>query len=234
MSNNYFAITPTGCRPEGLALLAEYLDAQTHPGPLIWIVVDDCDPPTRVPRTRAGITVELVRPDWRWEPGENTQARCMAEGLKWVGFEDRVMVLEDDDIYLPGHVSNVLSWLERAELVGERDSRYYNVATSRWRVLPGKYHASMCSVACKGAATDHLLQLCQGGGKMLDMRLWRTFNGPKKLLDTHNVIGIKGLPGRPGIGVGHRRNFGTPDMDDHLRVWAGEYADNYDIFRRAA
>jgi len=234
MSNNYFAITPTGCRPEGLSLLGEYLDAQTISDPVIWVIVDDCDPPTRVPRTRAGITVELVRPEWRWEPGQNTQAECMAEGLKLAESGDRVMVLEDDDVYLPGHVLNVLSALEGADLVGERDSRYFNVATRRWRVLPGRYHTSMCSVGIKGAAIDHLAELCRRGGKMLDTRLWRSFPGSKVLLDTHNVVGIKGLPGRPGIGVGHRDNFGTPDTTDKLNDWIGDYADNYEIFRRAA
>lgn len=228
-------LTPTGMRPEGLALLGEYLNAQTYEGPLIWTIVDDCDPSTRIPRMRKGITVNVIRPGWRWQPGKNTQARCMALGLiGLVGLNDAVIILEDDDVYLPEHVSNVLSWLERVDLVGERDSCYYNVATRRWRVLPGKYHASMCSVACKGRATDLLLKLCQTGSKMLDMRLWRTFDGLKELLDSHNVVGIKGLPGRPGIGVGHRNGFGTVDTDDHLRIWAGGYADNYDIFRRAA
>ena len=234
MSNNYFAITPTGCRPEGLSLLGEYLDTQTVSAPVIWIIVDDCDPQTRVPRTRAGITVELVRPDWRWKPGQNTQAACMAEGLKLVGFEDRVVVLEDDDVYLPEHVGNVLRSLERVDLVGERDSRYFNVATGRWRVLPGRYHASMASVGTKGRATAYLQEVCEAGGKMLDAKLWRSFAGSKLLLDTHNVVGIKGLPGRPGIGIGHRDNFGSPDANGTLRTWIGDYADNYEIFRRAA
>ncbi len=232
---NVYALTPTGMRPEGLALLGEYLNAQTYKGTLTWVIVDDCDPGTRVPRMRKGITVDVVRPGWRWQPGENTQARCMALGLAGrVGINDAVIILEDDDVYLPEHVSNMLFWLEKADLVGERDSWYYNVTTGRWRILPGKFHASLCSVACKGQATDHLLRLCQGGGKMLDMRLWRTFAGPKKLLDSHNVIGIKGLPGRPGIGVGHRDRFGSIDVNNTLQTWIGDYADNYSIFGRAA
>ncbi len=231
---NVYALTPTGSRPEGLALLGEYLNAQTYTGMLTWVIVDDCDPVTRVPRMQANIEVKMIRPDWRWIPGQNTQSACMAAGLSLPGFEDAVIILEDDDVYLPDHISNVLSWLKRADLVGERDSCYYNVATGRWRVIPGKYHASMSSVACKGWATDHLLRLCQGGGKMLDMRLWRTFDGSKALLNTHNVIGIKGLPGRPGIGVGHRNRFGTPDINNTLQTWIGDYACNYDIFRRAA
>jgi len=229
-----YALTPTGMRPEGLALLGEYLSAQTYSGPLAWIIVDDCDPGTRVPRMRADITVELVRPGWRWEPGMNTQAACMAAGLALPGFDDAVIIMEDDDVYLPDHASNVLGSLKDVDLVGERDSCYYNVATGRWRTLPGRYHASMCSVACKGKATEHLLRLCEAGGKMLDARLWQAFDGTKRLLDSRNVIGIKGLPGRPGIGVGHRVNFGKPDRDDRLHVWAGDYANNYDIFRRAA
>jgi len=231
---NVYALTPTGMRPEGLALLSEYLNAQTYQGPLTWIIVDDCDPGTREPCMRDGIAVHTIRPEWRWQSGDNTQAACMAAGLTLPGVDDAIVILEDDDVYLPDHVLNVLDGLKRADLVGERDSCYYNVATGRWRVLGGKYHASMCSVGCKGWATDHLLRLCQGGGSMLDMRLWRTFDGSKKLFKSHNVIGIKGLPGRPGIGVGHRNRFGQPDTNNTLRTWIGDYANNYDIFRRAA
>jgi hypothetical protein len=158
----------------------------------------------------------------------------LVEGLALAGFEDRVVILEDDDVYLPGHVLNVLSALEGADLVGERESRYFNVASGRWRVLPGTYHASLCSVGTKGPATERLRELCRGGGRMLDMRLWRSFTGPKALLETHNVVGIKGLPGRPGIGVGHRDGFGTLDNGSKLQTWVGDYAQNYEIFRRAA
>ena len=231
---NVYAITPTGARPEGLALLGEYINAQNYCGKLTWVVVDDCDPVTRMPKMRAGIRTITIDPDWVWRPGMNTQAACMTAGLARVPDDAILFNLEDDDIYLPNHFDNMLEVMTRAELAGERDSRYYNVKTGKWRVLKGTIHASMASTVCRGQALQDLKKLCASGmRKMLDVNLWRNFKGPKMLLDSHNVVGIKGLPGRPGIGVGHRNNFGSVDIDDRLVMWAAQYADNYHIFREA-
>ena len=79
-----------------------------------------------------------------------------------------------------------------------------------------------------------LRELCNNGvRRMLDFHLWKTFKGDKRLMHSHNVVGIKGLPGRPGIGVGHRRNFGTVDVENKLREWACPYEENYLIFKEA-
>lgn len=231
---NIYALTPTGSRPEGLALLGEYLNAQTYQGPLTWIIVDDCLPATRIPRVRAGIKVIAVHPRRQWQPGTSTQAASMAAGLEHVPEDAVLFVLEDDDVYLPGYIETMLEAMETLHLAGERHARYYNVATGRCRAIRGKIHSSMASTVCKGGALALLRSLCKGGlTRMLDVNLWKQFKGSKRLMDTDNVVGIKGLPGRPGIGVGHRDRFGVVDTSDTLRQWAGDYADNYSIFRGA-
>ena len=165
----------------------------------------------------------------------NTQIACMNAGLDRVPEDATLLILEDDDAYLPDYISTMLNAMAFSELVGERDARYYNVATGKWRILKGKFHSSLASTACRGEALQVLKFLCGGGmRRMLDVTLWKTFQGEKKLLSDHNVIGIKGLPGRAGIGVGHRSNFGCPDIGDMLGAWAGQYAKNYRIFRGAS
>jgi hypothetical protein len=229
-----YLLTPTGARPDGMALLAGYINAQTWQGEAHWIVVDDCDPATPAPAIRAGIDVEIVRPYWRWQPGMNTQAACMAAGLARIPDGATCIVLEDDDAYLPAHVATLLAALERAELVGERLARYYNVATRRWKVIPGTYHSSLAATGCRGAGLRHLRRICAAGSKRIDMDLW-TQGCTRQLLSTGNVVGIKGLPGRGGIGVGHRETFGDPDPSGGVLVdWLGAArAAAYDQFRRA-
>jgi hypothetical protein len=227
-------LTPTGGRPEGLALLAGYLNTQTWQGAARWLVVDDCDPATPAPLVRAGIEVEVMRPAWRWQPGMNTQATCMAAGLSCIEPGDTCIVLEDDDAYLPGHVAGVLAALERAELAGERVARYYNVATGRCREIPGQFHASLASTAVRARALALLREVCAAGSRRIDMDLWRAFTGRKVLLDSQNVVGIKGMPGRGGIGVGHRDTFGDPDPSGQvLAEWLGAGAETYRRYRRA-
>jgi len=231
---NVYALTPTGNRPQGLALLGEYLNAQTYRGELTWVVVDDCYPFTHVPKMRPGIRTEVIYPEWLWAPGMNTQSISMAAGLEHVPTDAALLVLEDDDVYLPNHVSNLLQALETSELAGEKVSRYYNVATGTHRVLPGTRHASMASSGVRGRGLNVLKTICRSHKTRLDFTLWQSFVGVKRLLNTANVVGIKGLPGRPGIGVGHRRNFGRPDDGSVLREWIGDLAHNYGIFREVA
>lgn len=229
-----YLLTPTGGRPEGLALLASYIDAQTWDGEARWIVVDDCDPATPAPVVRAGIEVEVVRPAWRWQLGMNTQAASMVAGLQLVPEDATLLLLEDDDLYLPDHIGNMLAALQRAELVGEKTARYYNVATRRWQVIPSVRHASLAATGCRGAGLLHLRRICAAGSKRIDMDLW-TQGCTRQLLSTGNVVGIKGLPGRGGIGVGHRETFGDPDPSGGVLVdWLGAArAAAYDRFRRA-
>lgn len=230
-----YLLTPTGGRPEGMALLARALNAQTYAGPARWIIVDDCDPATPVPAVRPGIEVEVVRPAWRWQPGMNTQAASMSAGLARVPAEAMLVVLEDDDAYLPQHLVTVLAALEAAELAGERVARYYNVATSRCRALPGQFHASLASTAARGRALAMLREVCAAGSRRIDMDLWRGFSGRKALLGSLNVVGIKGMPGRGGIGVGHRDSFGDPDPSGQvLAEWLGAGAEAYRRYRRAS
>jgi hypothetical protein len=89
--------------------------------------------------------------------------------------------------------------------------------------MPGTDHASLGATALRGSAIDLLRRICAKGSRIIDVDLWRDFNGAKTLLESRTVVGIKGLPGRAGIGVGHRKSFGTPDDDGHvLRGWIGD------------
>lgn len=230
-----YLLTPTGGRPEAFALLVRYVATQSYTGPMHWIVVDDCEPETEMPeRLPWHLRIQYVRPDWRWQPGQNTQAACLLEGLRYVPLDATLLIMEDDDVYLPAHVANMAQALENYELVGEGVARYYNISTQRQRTLPSARHASLAATGVRGSALSALWAVCGAAKKGIDFKLWQTFKGPKKLLDTANVVGIKGLPGRAGIGVGHRRDFGITDKSDVLGAWIGKHrAMSYDQFRSA-
>ena len=223
MSVPLFVVTPTGGRHQGLRLLARYIEEQAYREPLTWLICDDVNPATPVPVMRDGITVESIRPAWRWHPGDNTQARNMTALLERVPGGAIVIVAEDDDVYLPQHFGTMLAALDTAELAGQRVSLYYNVETRKYRGMPGSVHASLGATALRGSAIGLLRHVCAAGSCYIDLDLWRGFRGQKMLLESRTVVGIKGLPGRSGIGVGHRKSFGTPDNDGHvLRHWIGE------------
>lgn len=222
-------LTATGARPAAWALCERWMRAQDYRGPVRWIVVDDGPEPQPVTFMRPGWTVEVIRPEPFWEPGQNTQTRNLLAGLAVVDDGAGLVIVEDDDWYAPAWLSVAEQKLRQAELIGEVCSRYFNVATRIGRQLTNRNHASLCCTAVRGAAIDALRDSCRAGVKFVDLRLWREFRGRKRLFGTHHVVGIKGLPGRTGIGVGHRETFtGVADRSGRLlRAWIGEDARVY-------
>lgn len=221
-------LTATGARPAAWALCERWMARQDYAGPVRWIIVDDGPEPQPVTFRREGWQLLLVRPSPHWAPGQNTQARNLLKGLAAVGPEERLVIIEDDDWYAPDWLTTVAAELEHAELVGEHRARYYNVEQRRGRQLANTGHASLCSTAMRGSALRDFADTCRSRPKFIDLELWRRARG-RRLLGGHRVVGIKGLPGRGGIGMGHDPDFkGEADVSGALlRRWIGEDAEVY-------
>ena len=142
-----------------------------------------------------------------------------------------MLIIEDDDHYAPTWLSTAAAALEHADLVGETRARYYNVTTQRWREHGNETHASLCATGVTGAAVGMLRGCCLVPTQFIDIVLWGKYLGPRQLFEGHQVTGIKGLPGRQGIGVGHRQDFARASYPDpgaeKLRAWLGGDADVY-------
>jgi hypothetical protein len=215
-------VTPTGGRAEAFAFLADDMRAQTYAGPVQWVIVDDCDPPTivdpRAFRARfAPWVVEIVRPSPRWTPGRGpTLTRNLIEGLT-AARGTHVLPIEDDDVYLPDYLSNMRTLLSRADLCGQVPARYYNVAERLYREMERGAHASLCQTGFHRRLAERVTELCRGSMPSIDIALWRTGG---QLSPGGDVVSIKGMPGRPGIGVGHRPPPGSGTFDPELRQLA--------------
>jgi hypothetical protein len=202
--------------------------AQDYTGPVHWVIVDDGAMPQDTDFKRDGWMLEIVRPTPHWVEGMNTQARNLLAGLDCVAPDSRLVIIEDDDHYKPDWLSKCAGYLEKAELVGEHQARYYNLATRTGRQLTNTQHASLCSTAMRGEALASFRAACERSPKFIDLDLWKSH--PNRALFTgQSVTGIKGLPGRGGIGMGHANTFrGQSDASgDLLRKWIGDDARHY-------
>lgn len=220
-------LTATGARPAAFALCERWMAAQDYAGPVTWIIVDDGPEPQTVTFKRPGWRLVVIRPSPLWQPGQNTQARNMLKGLEVVDPAHPLAVIEDDDHYATDWLTTVAREIKQGELVGECRARYYNIGTRKGRELDNVRHASLCSTAMRGKAVDAFRSACIKAPKFIDLHLWRSFKG--QLFGGHRVVGIKGLPGRGGIGIGHRDTFtGKHDPDGALlRSWIGDDARFY-------
>ncbi|WP_267126436.1 glycosyltransferase family A protein [Xanthomonas sacchari] len=222
-------LTATGARPDAWRLCERWMCAQDYPDPVRWIVVDDGPSAQTIGFVRDGWHLEVVRPSPAWEVGQNTQARNLLAGLEAVASAERVVIVEDDDWYAPDWLSHVASELESADLVGECRARYYNIRSRLARQMSNNAHASLCSTAVKGEGIEALREACRRQPKFIDLELWRHARYGR-VFSGHRVVGIKGLPGRLGIGIGHVHQFtGQYDVDGAiLRAWVGQDAALYE------
>lgn len=222
-----WVLTPTGGRPVAWALAERWMRRQTVQ-PHAWVIVDDCLPEQEV--NAPGAVVIRRRPQWR--PGTCTQARNLLEGIGYLerhaATEDVVAVWEDDDWYAPDYLETVLRWVETADLVGEGCARYYHIGAQRYHVHRNTGHASLCSTAFRvGPVLPLLRAICQRQPPMVDLQLWATAVSRRVVTPAALVVGVKGLPGRAGIGAGHRMRTGHQHDPDGavLREWVGEDAE---------
>lgn len=214
-------LTATGCRPQAWSLCERWMKAQTYRGPVRWVIVDDGEEPQPITFERDGWELEVIRPQPFWQPGQNTQARNLLAGLARIDRAGVLVVIEDDDHYSPEWLSIVEKRMKLAELVGEIPSRYFNVATMRGKECGNVHHSSLCSTAMRGAAIDRFAEVCVSSPKFIDLQLWK-HHPSRRVFGGTSVTGIKGMPGRAGIGMGHRPHFGINDPGARqLRNWVG-------------
>lgn len=205
MTSKTVLITPTGERPEAFSKCVEHMSSQDYNGSVTWIIVDDGREPTNIPEGINDWEIVHLRPEPFWEPGQNTQARNILAGLEFVENDDRVIIIEDDDYYAPWWIRQCNIWLNSHDLVGEAPSLYRHLNGTE-KKMNNTTHASLCSTGMKGSGVNTLRRVLQRTPKLIDVNLWRNHGTKTKKIYPFKggVIGIKGYPGRPGIGVGHK------------------------------
>ena len=223
-------ITCTGGRPDAFRLCERRICNQTYRRSLQWIVVDDVDP-----RTITNFFQEVIRPEMLWD-GRHTLSRNLRLALKKVR-EEKVLFIEDDDYYAPGYVARMVEELDHYLLVGEAPARYYNVATTQYLRLSNNSHASLCQTGIQSLLIEKFLGFCTDDRKFVDIDFWHSVERNLSILPTENSVGIKGMPGRGGIGMGHSPSpaWATDLSGAVLEEWVGPLASKtYMSFRKAA
>lgn len=231
MTKGISLVTPTGGRKESLQRCVKYVERLIKPVdvPIEWIIVNDSeyqDSYKTKTKTRINdIDIYAVQPFHIWSPGKNTQALNLLEACKHINY-DYVIFIEDDDWYSPNHLINLYENLSDVDLVGENPSRYYHVPSKSYRIMNNDRHTSLCQTGMKSTIIERLTRVCHRRPDLIDWHLWQTVC-TKKVLETQNCVGMKGLPGRPGIGIGHtpQRSLQSWTKDSDLSVlsqWIGD------------
>ena len=218
------AITCTGDRNVVFKFCEMWMSRQTKL-PDQWIIVDDGKGPTEV--VFNGCNVQYIRREPKMDDPPHTLGLNLCTALPHVK-GDKVIFIEDDDYYKPQYIEKMDQWLDKSNICGQPNAIYYNLKYRWWQKHPNTKHASLCQTGIRRDLIRFLIPLCEDNLRYIDIDLWRIVQGRKYLdMGERLCVGLKGLPGRGGIGMGHDdHDTNDPDYSKFI-TFLGEDADVY-------
>ena len=240
-------ITPTGDRPVSFALTAEFVLHQVIKESIQWIIIDDGTTPAtqqflfnfRGFPSHVTIDYHYRTPMPEKETGKfspKSLAANLLEAIPRVRGE-YVFIMEDDDWYSPLYFHDGLEKLKTYNATGPIWQCYYNLEQLTYKVLKNK-GSSLCSTCFKADLLPIFREVCRTcygtNFKGIDYSFWKELDsrGICTFIDEAHrylCVGMKSLPGRKGIGIGHEGRKFYPDPEGKkLREWVGEaWANRY-------
>jgi len=232
-------ITPTGFRRQQIELCNKWMRRQTYTGEVLWLIIDDANPVTT---EKVGLnfpdnwTIEKIYPKPAWKPGWNTQGRNISEGVNRLPEDiEAIFIIEDDDYYKPQYLERMMFHLGDNLAIGETHTIYYNVFWRRYFVNPNVTHVSLFQL-CFRPELLPVFRSCYNE-QFIDFIFYQRLyeRGFKKQIgffrEGNLAVGIKGMPGRGGIGAGHKRMAGFI-QDVNLRYLKSIIGDNVKEYER--
>jgi glycosyltransferase involved in cell wall biosynthesis len=221
-------ITPTADQPTGIALLEKYMERQTVQ-PDQWIVSDDGVESAKLTKNQEHLYTE------RQYEGGKSLANNMLKALDKVN-GDIVLIMEHDDYYQPNHIEICLRTLKNYAASGSLWQRYYNIEHKCYLIMKN-VGSALCNTAFYA---DYIPDMQKAAQKAfnenkycVDRLFWDALIRKTKtnIHQFNTVVGIKGLPGRKGLGLGHRpdpkRDWKQDPKLEILRTWVGDNIENY-------
>ena len=217
-------ITPTCDRPVGFAICEQWMARQTRQ-PDEWIVADGGQTPVVCTQGTTAPPPTAARQAYTNFISNVSRGVEAATG-------HILVIVEDDDWYHPTHLEVLLGqFTPGIQACGDDAQRYYNVQHRVWHLYPNK-GASLCQTAFRREALPHFKRALIEQPDRRAVMVWMGVSGPacpisvKSLKRTQTVLGIKGLPGRVGLGVGHRPQIPQWNRDPkltQLKAWIGPH-----------
>lgn len=223
-------ITPTADRPQAMEMAERWMSRQTRQ-PDEWIVADGGEETVRLSSGQVQIRVD-PRP-----PGvESFCQNLLAASAMVTG--DLVVIWEDDDYYTPAHLQTLERLLDDQDAVGHELQRYYHLPTSQYLVCVNKGSA-LCQTGFRRELLPLFEKACRDAqakdSRGVDAMFWRYARHRSRKLRTLlyrkglTTVGMKGLPGREGLGIGHRpgktgHNWKDDSDGQMLTAWLGHEA----------
>ena len=216
-SEKITAITATGDRTIAFELSKKWMSQQTVK-PTQWIIVDD----GKIPMQNIPKNATYVRRDPQNSDPEHTLILNLKEAFPLVN-GDKIIMWEDDEYYAPKYIETMLKHLDNYEVVGIIHSKYYHLSSGKYFLNPNIKHSSLAQTVFKSSFLSKIYPILKGD-PYLDMRIWKIAENGYLFDDGEDdplYVGMKGLPGRIGVGCGHKNGNWYKEDHEHniLKKW---------------
>jgi GT2 family glycosyltransferase len=239
-------ITCTGDRPLAFSLCVQWMKNQIVK-PSQWIIIEDGNTPFEVPKLPY---VQYIKRNKSKHEPVHTLLLNLEQAFKYVhGY--KILFMEDDEYYAPTYISEMSKLLDTYEVVGIGRSKYYHI-NGKYRVHKNMGHASLAQTGFRKTLLPSVQKILMRGDDFVDCRIWALVN--KNFMSLLNApdgmdryisgnhqgyifedkkslyVGIKGLPGRKGIGAGHSEAMPVYKDDSSgeiLKQWIPNDYTNY-------
>lgn len=227
MNGMVTVITPTGDRATAFGLCQRWIESQTQRLDN-WIIVDDGEIP--LDTDRLPDYARYIRREPRTDDPKVTLAINLRAAVRTAVRGDKIIIWEDDEYYAPGYIEEMSKRLDDYEVAGICRGKYYNLPTGYFSQLKNMKHASLAQTGFRRSFLPKFIE-CLDGDHFIDIRLWAAADKATSILFDDGAAmlycGMKGLPGRVGIGYGHRMHEGyqkdTPGREVLKRWVPGDY-----------
>jgi hypothetical protein len=227
----------TGARPAQFNICQYLMKRQTYTGKVAWVIVDDAIPVSTdcVTSDFRGWDIVKVYPKPSWTVGKNTQARNIAAGIQALinnyskNEIEAIFIIEDDDYYRPIYLERMMAHFNGFDLIGEMKTIYYNVQWRRYITNNNTIHASLFQTAFTYDVIP-ILEKCLAH-KFIDCNLWPKVEKRNIFYENDLAVGMKGMPGRGGIGAGHSKAMSMRD-DTNMRYLAKLIGEDFKLYER--
>lgn len=196
-------ITPTGDRPLAFTLCQNWMRKQTLQS-YQWIVIDDGKIPMK-----PYVSMEYIRREPQADDPQCTLILNLMTGFPLIK-GNKIIIIEDDEYYAPKYVAEMAIRLDQYEVVGIGNTKYYHLFSGGHYRHRNKDRASLAQTAFRDSFLTEFKEILTTNIEIarIDKHIWENFGeGNHKFIFVDNdndplYVGIKGLPGRPGI-IGH-------------------------------
>jgi hypothetical protein len=150
------------------------------------------------------------------------------ESYGFLNRDNKVAIIEDDDWYSNIYFKFLSEALDNYDVVGIDCTTYYHIPTKRYKRLVHPGRSSLNSTAFRFNVVEVFMNALVLAAKQnvchVDILFWNMVKELKLKYKLFNVdglvLGLKGLPGKAGLGIGHRDGPLFPGDDRSLEFLA--------------